>query len=172
MTAEQEAPAGTVIPQGAVVAAAAWWASRLGNCHHDVVGLSAPNRRLTVADMELAISMNLETVRGKHSAGQVESYRQALEGVIGEHVAGCTPPICGGKHVGRGRHVFDCDYDPGETLCVAAERAGIDLDARDLPAKTFMILTADSVTVSEGYGAPLETIWQKAGAGAAAASRA
>jgi hypothetical protein len=158
MTAQQELP--SVIPQGAVLAAAAWWASRLGNCHHDVVGLSAPDRQLTAAGMDLAISMNLEAVRGKYSAGQAAAYRQALEEVIGEHVRDCRPPTCGGKYVGHGRHVFNCDYDPDETLCRAAERAGIDLDSRDLPAKTFMILKADSVTVSEGYGAPLETIWQ------------
>src|ERR1035441_9595277 len=64
LTAQQALP--SVIPQGAVLAAAAWWASRLGNCHHDVVGLSAPNRQLTAAGMDLAISMNLEAVRGKY----------------------------------------------------------------------------------------------------------
>lgn len=147
--------------QSAIQASAAWWASRLGNCHHDPVGLNSPNARLTVDDMEWAVLLNVSTVRGKYSAGEQDAYRQALEGVITDHLRDCAGPDCHGKRRGDGRHVFECDYDPDAVLCAAAERAGISLGSRDLPMKTFMIFEADSVVVSEGYGAPFEVVWRR-----------
>ena len=148
------------VTREAIAAGAAWWASRLGNCHHDVVGLNAPNRRLTVEDMELAVSMNAGTVRGKYSPEEAGRFRVALETAIDAHLRGVLP-VQQRRHPRYDNHqdVVSCDYDPDNTLCAAAEAAGLDLDSRDLPAKTMMIFRDSKVIVSEGYGAPYVTIW-------------
>lgn len=147
-------------PAEAIAAAAAWWASRLGNCLHDPIGLDAPNRQLTVNDMEWVIQLNLQTQRGKYSPEQVQVYQIELDRVIREHLRGCPGTgECGKVYVGHGEHRINCDYDPDETLSAAAERAGIDLDSSDLPCKTTMILAIKSITVKEGYAAPWVTIW-------------
>jgi hypothetical protein len=150
-------------PREAIAAGAAWWASRLGNCHHDSVGLNAPRRRLTAEDMEAAIYENLATVRGRYSTEEAARFRIALEDAIAAHLRGEEPVTSGTKrHAPRyGNHqdVVYCDYEPDETLIAAAEAAGIDLGRRDLPVKTDMVFSNTRVTVSEGYGAPDVTIW-------------
>jgi hypothetical protein len=150
-------------PREAIAAAAAWWASRLGDCHHDAVGLNAPNVRLTVEDMETAISENITTMRGKYSAEEQELFRIALEDAIAAHLRGEEPATSGTRRsaVRYSNHedVVYCDYDPDETLIAAAEAAGIDLDSRDLPRKTTMIFSNSRVIVSEGYAAPFVAIW-------------
>jgi hypothetical protein len=142
-------------------AAADWWASRLGNCHHDTVGLDAPRRALTVADMETAIEMNLRVKRGKYDDNQVAVFQIALSVVLADHLATCTQGYASSRsHCSTGRHVVFCDWDPDGTLVRAAERAGIDLDSDDLPRKTTMIIKpGETIQVSEGYGAPYITIW-------------
>jgi hypothetical protein len=148
------------VPEDGIAAAAAWWASRLGNCHHDPIGLDAPDKALSVDDMQWVIEMNLQAKRGKYDPGQLERYRAALAEAIWEHLRGCPGAgTCGGRSVGPGRHTIACDYDPDQTLCSGAARAGIELDSLDLPCKTTMLLQADSITVSEGYGGPWMTIW-------------
>ena len=129
--------------------AAAWWASRLGDATHHV-GMG------NVSEMELTISLNLDTVRGSRTPQEQERFRQALEAVIGEHLRDCdTCALAVPDH-----HVVKVDYDPDDFLCAAADRAGIDMSPRELPAKTTMIFRPDSVKVSEGYGAPYVTIWE------------
>src|ERR1700722_6734181 len=93
------------VPEEGIAAAAAWWASRLGNCHHDPIGLDKPDKPVTVGDMEWVIEMNLQAERGKYGPAQVERYRLALGEVIWEHLRGCPGTgTCGGMSVGPGRH--------------------------------------------------------------------
>jgi hypothetical protein len=130
-------------------AAARWWASRLGNATHDV-GMG------NASEMDLTIMLNLDTVRGSRTQAEQERFRAALEAVIGEHLRECA--TCGNPGGGV-YHKVRVDYDPDDLLFAAAERAGIDMHSRELPAKTYMIFRDGEVIVSEGYGAPYETIW-------------
>ena len=57
------------------------------------------------------------------------------------------------------QNVVEFDYDPDDTLCAAAEAAGVRIDWTSLPRKTLMILRESEVTVSDGYGAPYAAIW-------------
>lgn len=129
-------------------AAATWWASRLGNATHNV-GMG------NVSEMELTISLNLDTIRGSRTEAEQERFREALEAIIAEHLRDCdTCAFAVPDH-----HVVKVDYDPDELLFAAAARAGIDMDSRELPAKTTMVFRGGSVRVSEGYGTPYVTIW-------------
>lgn len=128
--------------------AAAWWASRLGNATHNA-GMG------NVSEMDLTISLNLDTIRGSRTPHEQERFRVALEAVIGEHLRDCA--TCATSVPDH--HVIRVEYDPDKLLFAAAARAGIDMESRELPVKTFMIFRPESVTVSEGYGAPLVTIW-------------
>lgn len=46
------------------------------------------------------------------------------------------------------------DYDPDDTLCKAAESAGINLDWASLPIKTFTRISSGEVWLKHGYSAP------------------
>jgi hypothetical protein len=108
-----------------------------------------------VSEMDLTISLNLDTVRGTRTPEEQERFREALEAVVGEHLRDCgTCAFTVPDH-----HVVQVDYDPDEMLSAAAARAGIDMRSRELPVKTTMVFRAGSVRVSEGYGAPYVTIW-------------
>jgi hypothetical protein len=49
-----------------------------------------------------------------------------------------------------------CDYAPDKVLCVAANRAGIDLN--NFPFKTHMRITKSGVSVRDGYRKPYKEI--------------
>ncbi len=51
------------------------------------------------------------------------------------------------------------DYDPDDTLCAAAELAGITLGWRSMPGKTTMILEESEIRMSDGYAAPWLPVW-------------
>jgi hypothetical protein len=108
-----------------------------------------------ISEMDLTISLNLGTVRGSRTPAEQERFREALEALIGEHLRDCgTCAFAVPDH-----HVVSVDYDPDELLFAAAGRAGIDMESRELPAKTIMVFRNGSVRVSEGYGSPYVTIW-------------
>jgi hypothetical protein len=129
--------------------AAAWWASRLGNATHNA-GMRG------VSEMELTVMLNAGTVRGSRTAEEQERFRAALEEVIGEHLRDC--PGC--KWMPSGEHRVKVEYDPDDLLYAAAERAGIDMDSRELPVKTVMLFQGGEILAKEGYGSPYEVIWK------------
>ena len=133
-------------------AAARWWASRLGNATHNV-GMGS------VCEMELTVSLNAGTVRGSRTAEEQERFRVAAEDAIGEHLRDC--PAC--EWMPSGQHRIVVEYDPDDLLRAIAERAGIDMAANELPAKTRMLFRHGEVTVKEGYGSQYVTIWPEAG---------
>lgn len=131
----------TAIPAGAIAAAASWWASRLGAVPE---GPSFPRP-------------------SRYSAEEAERFRIALEPSIAAHLRGEVPElkahsVRGGVYFRR-EGVVQFDYDPDETLCAAAEAAGITIDWTSLPRKIMMIFRESEVTVSDGYAAPWEAIW-------------
>lgn len=58
--------------------------------------------------------------------------------------------------------LLDVDYDPCRLLVEASEAAGLELISYCWPWKTVMWIAPDSVKVCHGYGAPVQTIWQRA----------
>jgi hypothetical protein len=108
-----------------------------------------------VSEMDLTISLNLDTDRGSRTPQEQRLFREALEAGIAEHLRDCgTCAVAVPDH-----HVVKVDYDPDDLLSGAAARAGIDMESRELPCKTTMVFRAGSVRVSEGYGSPYVTIW-------------
>lgn len=61
----------------------------------------------------------------------------------------------------KGECILDVDYHPDMLLYTAAQIAGID-DNMSFPWKTSMRITKNKVSVSEGYAAPWETLWEEA----------
>lgn len=130
----------TVTP--GVAAAAAWWASRLGTVPESA---SFPSPR-------------------RYSAEEAERFRVALEAAIAAHLRGEVPELR--AHSVRGGLYFSSegvvqfDYDPDETLCAAAEQAGITLGWTSMPRKIMMLIDESGVRVADGYAAPWETLWE------------
>jgi len=62
---------------------------------------------------------------------------------------------------GNGECCFNIDYHPDMLLYSAAQKAGIN-DDMGFPWKTNMRISKDKVSVSAGYAAPWETLWEKA----------
>lgn len=118
-------------------AAAAWWASRLGNCHHSV-GMRG------VTEMSETIRLNAER-QNTYDDETRDLFCQHLELLID-----VLPP--------DGRRAVRVDWEPDKTLQAAAERAGIDLGLYDLPVKTSMLIEDGEIRVKEGYGARWLTI--------------
>lgn len=59
----------------------------------------------------------------------------------------------------NGRCTLDVDYGPCELLQEAGDKIGI--SSFGYPVKTHMLITEDTVIVSEGYNAPNKIIWSK-----------
>ncbi len=128
-------------PREGIAAAAAWWASRLGTVPES---LSVPRPC-------------------RYSDDERERFRVALEAAISANLRGGVPALQAhpkrAPRYSNHRDVVEFDYDPDDTLCAAAEAAGIRVDWTSLPRKTLMILRESEIAVSEGYGAPYEAIW-------------
>ncbi len=58
--------------------------------------------------------------------------------------------------------LLDVDYDPCRLLVEASKAAGLELVSCSWPWKTTMWITPYEVEVRHGYGAPVQTIWQRA----------
>jgi len=129
------------VPAEAIAFAAAWWAERLG---------AAPAREL-------------DPQPDRYSAEERERFRVALETAIGNHLRGEVPELHGhpqrAVRYSNHENVVYYDYDPDDTLCAAAEIAGITLGWRSMPGKTTMILEESEIRVSDGYAAPWLPVW-------------
>jgi hypothetical protein len=129
-------------------AAACWWASRLGRCHH-VTGSMR-----TVSGVQANIAENLVTQTG-YDDDQRDRFAAELEQLIDA----LTPGPWHGDSV-----VVRVDWDPDKTLDAAATRAGLNLACglgrHDLPLKTTMLIEPGRIRVKEGYGAAYVEIWQ------------
>lgn len=144
---QRQAADRAAVPAEAIAAAAAWWAARLGTVPESP-GYPAPCR---------------------YSAEETERFRVALEAAIGAHLRGEVPDLEAHPRRAAGydnhENVVFFDYDPDDTLCAAAEAAGITLDWTSLFRKTTMTLYSGEVVVSDGYAAPREAIWSAAAEG-------
>ena len=60
----------------------------------------------------------------------------------------------------NGRCTLSVDYNPCAILANAGNEIGLN-DMTSFPWKTWMNITEQEVEVSEGYGAPMKTIWSK-----------
>ena len=136
-------------------AAAAWWASRLGNATHDA-GKHDPSARRLSADLALFGALLGRTF----SDEQREAFRRELAAAIEDNLAadpdGWRPEDPNWGSYCRAIHI---DYGSDPVLTTAAERAGISLKTLDFPIKTCMWINPGHVKVREGYGADVVTVW-------------
>lgn len=93
-------------------------------------------------------------------------FEAALESGIAEGLAAESARIEkltaeGGRHSGRVSFTLRVDYDPEDALRTAAETAGIRV--RCFPLKTCMLVRADHVIVSWGYGDAYRLMWAAEG---------
>jgi hypothetical protein len=136
-------------------AAAAWWASRLGNAEHDF-GQADPSAR-----RQSDITAVASALMGRTFAGdQREAFRRELATVLEERLtadADAWRPDC--PRWGSARRAVYNDYGHDPALKEAAGRAGITLKILDLPLKTCMWVNPGHVSVREGHGAEIVTVW-------------
>lgn len=138
--------------------AAAWWASRLGNCVNDF-GMGS------VAEMEMTIGANLGP-RGRFGAETVDLFQQHLEVGIEAMLAAAEARDPGSWRPSEPRRAaafrtLRVDYHPCPVLAAAAEAAGIRLGRFDLPVKTWMKVNPGQLEVKEGYSGRPGFVWQK-----------
>ncbi len=144
-------------------AAAAWWASRLGNARHDL-GRRDPDARRKTAETALFGALMARAF----TSGQREAFRRevaaAVEAVIAADAeAGHWRPE--NPRWGSAGRSICVDYGPDPVLRDAAARAGIALGPLDLPLKTCMWVTPGRGSVREGHGAETVTVWGEGPAG-------
>lgn len=133
------------VPAEAVAFAAAWWAERLGS--------------VPVSE--------LDPRPARYTGEERERYRVALETAIANHLRGEVPELDPRQQraprYSNHENVVYFDYDPDDTLCAAADLAGITLGWRCMPGKTTMILEESEIRVSDGYAAPWSPVWKSSG---------
>lgn len=151
-------------PRPEAIAAAAWWASRLGNAVHDL-GHRDPDAARKTAGANL---LGATLLHRTFTADQVEAFRR-------EVAAGVEAVIAKDEQEGHWRpdnpqwgsavRSIAVDYGADPVLRDAAERAGITLKTLDLPLKTCMWVNPGHVRVREGYSAAVVTVWDAADPG-------
>lgn len=136
------------VPTEAIAFAAAWWAQRLG----------------------ATAARELDPQPVRYGDEERERFRVALETAIASHLRGEVPELAGhpqrAVRYSNHENVVYYDYDPDDTLCAAAELAGITLGWRCMPGKTTMILEESEIRVSDGYAAPWLPVWSSSGSSA------
>jgi hypothetical protein len=150
-------------PRPEAVAAAAWWASKLGNATHIIGRPEDPSVAAGTAFANVATSM----AGRAYTDAQRAAFRQALAERIEELIQryteqwpweGMWDPTEPRK--ASAMRTVGCDYGPDPVLAAAAEQAGIRVTMLDLPMKTVMCIDPGEVKVSEGYGAEIQTVWK------------
>ena len=151
----------SITPRPEAEAAAAWWASRLGNATQDL-GQRDPAARRMSAD-----AFALGALLGRtYTAEQVDVFRRELAVTIEEHLRQWeAPPFEDAWNPdepqrGSALRSFGCDYHPEPVLANAADRAGIKIGSLDLPMKTVMWVNPGIVRVSEGHSGDVVTVWE------------
>lgn len=121
-----------------------WWANAIANPKFD-------NGDDSIAGgMALLLTM---MVNSKSSIGkeQIGIFKKELAEII----------VAQMKSSWNGECCLGVDYHPDMLLYNAAQKAGIN-DDMGFPWKTNMCISKDKVSVSAGYAAPWETLWEKA----------
>lgn len=151
----------TITPRPEAVAAAAWWASRLGQASHDIGDRTAGERDSS------AFASAVAAVTGRRFTDeQVAAFRRELAGTIEEHLRKWETGVNDGAwrpedpQWGSALRSFGCDYHPEAVLSEAAKRAGFKIGSLDLPMKTMMWVNPGVVRAGEGYGAAVVTVWE------------
>jgi hypothetical protein len=141
-------------------AAAAWWASRLGNATHDL-GQRDPDARRKSADAALVSALLGRTF----TDDQREAFRRELAAVIEENLQSDRERDHwrpGEPQWGSGGRAIYADYGPAPECRRAAGLAGLSLKTLDLPLKTCMWVNPGHVKVREGHGAEIIAVWGEA----------
>jgi len=119
--------------------AAHWWGNQLRH------GAKLDNGATDPANM--MVRLVGEAMRRRHPEEQISRFETILARNIDR-----LPDQGFGKS-------FGVDYHPDDILGAAAVEAGLSLGMTDLPWKTRMVIAKGVVTVSSGYGAVAETLY-------------
>lgn len=128
-------------------AAAAWWASALRDPKLDN-GEDNP-----MLDVLVAVARQ---TRSEPAAEAIDQFKANLIEKLNELLDGLAPYDA--RHFGVD---FGVDYSPDDVLWECAEKAGISAGMIDWPWKTTMWVKPQEVSVSCGYGRPIEVIWAR-----------
>lgn len=149
-------------PRPEAVAAAAWWAAKIGHATHIIGRPDDPSVATGTAFANAATAFAGRT----YTDEQREAFREALAARIEEHIQkfserwpweGSWDPA--EPFRASAMRTIHCDYGPDPMLADAAEQAGIKVTMLDVPMKTVMWVNPGEVKVSEGYGADPVTVW-------------
>lgn len=151
-------------PRPEVVAAAAWWASRLGCPEPPDNGIRDEQER------ESTFFAGMMAVVGGRdwTDEQRDAFRRELETGIETHLVRWTTGIWEGgwdlanPQFGSANRAILNDYGPDPVLSEAGERAGLPKlrGTFDLPIKTVMWINPGIVKVREGFGGESVVIWE------------
>lgn len=122
----------------AIIAAATWWTEKLvshGTSDYGDSDLNATSRLFGGF-----------RPRKSFNSDQLDAFRAALVNELTNN--------------DRSWLTVNNDYHPDPLLVKAAAAAGFSVDMFDLPMKTVMWISGDSVRVAEGYGAQGVTVWE------------
>lgn len=121
-----------------------WWANAIVNPKFD-------NGDDTVAGGMTFLFAMMVNSKSSISKEQVAIFKTELAQLIVEKMDSSWNGEC----------KLGVDYHPDKLLYTAAQKAGID-DNMGFPWKTNMSITKNNVSVSAGYAAPWETLWEEA----------
>lgn len=121
-----------------------WWANAIVNPKFD-------NGDDSLAGVIVFISTMMVNSKSSISKEQIGIFKKELADII---VAQMNSSL-------NGECRLEVDYHPDKKLYIAAQKASIN-DYIGFPWKTNMRISKDKVSVSAGYVAPWETLWEKA----------
>lgn len=122
-----------------------WWGRSLEKPKFDNLG----DRGGTFQEEMPSILATMTRAKSGPTEEQIAMFRMKLDELLS------SDSVQAREAFQRGLHV---DYDPDRILAVALDHAGIAPGLTSLPWKTNMWFRDGKVTVSHGYGAPIEEI--------------
>lgn len=120
-----------------------WWANAIVNPKFDNGDDTA------TGGMAFLLAMMVNSKKSI-SKEQVDTFKKKLAQIIVEEMESSWGGDCR----------LGVDYHPDRLLYMAAQKAGIN-DDMGFPWKTHMHITKNNVSVSAGYAAPWETLWEE-----------
>lgn len=139
-----------------VVAAAEWWRRVIMNPKFD-------NGDPSEGGVVSAMMATVANTANRHPPEAYDKFERSLRRLLAEQInmrPGAWQP--GNPTLCSQLRVLKCDYEPCETLALAAREAGLGDGITDFPWKTVMWVNPGHVEVRYGYGAPITTIYPKA----------
>jgi BTG family len=152
-------------PRPEAIAAADWWAAKLGHATHILGRPDDPSVGTAMIMANAATGLASRT----YTDEQRDRFRVAAAERIEAHLQRYTEqwPFEGSwdpaePFRGAALRTIHVDYGPDPILLDAADQTGIIIGMLDLPMKTVMWVNPGLVEVAEGYGVERVVVWRAA----------